>query len=211
MAAEALAIASSLENATKSLVFGERNIDKSANGQAREGVAVGQIKNVFNEAAKLDGKIGKGAKTALEAFNSLTKSSKPLEYVGKAVDIAAKNVNPLICLSAGIDVLNSDDKEYTLTTDVAGLTAMFGVEHLMKKHLGNAIDAVTKRIVENKDKNKIIDEVVKITQTNAKGKMMPIVKGLAFVAGSCVAYSIGEQFGKLLLGRDKMTQKEQLS
>lgn len=204
MAAEALAIATSLESVTRSLIFGSRNIDKSANGQAREGAAVGQIKNVFNEAAKLDGIIGRGAQSALNAFSTFTKSSKPLEYFGKAVDFAAKNVNPLICISAGIDVLNSDDKEYTLTTDAAGLAAMFGTEHLMKKHLGTIVDSVKEDALKIQEKSKFAKEIIEAARKVGKGKLTPIIKGIAFVAGSCTAYSVGEQFGKLLIGREKM-------
>jgi len=197
-----------LETVARTAIFSGRNIDKSANGKAREGAALGQTKNLFDELAKFEGKIGNGAKTALNALKEFSRSSKPLEYAGVAADFASKHVNPLICVSSGIDVLMSDDKEYALATNAAGLGAMFGVEHLMKQHLGDVIDSVKTDVLKIKDSYKTVDKVVSFAQRAGKGKLTPIIKGVAFVVGSCAAYSAGEKFGKLLLGREEAKSKE---
>lgn len=200
MTAEAIALA------TRGFIFGGRNIEKTSDGHIGKAPVAGvQIFKSTEEAAKLEGKIGDSARTTLKKLNGWAKNSKTIDYAGKAVKIASDYVNPLICVSAGIDIMRADekDKKAAIVTNVTALTTMFGVEKIMKNHLGDVIDSVKDDIIKMKDKSKVAEEVVKFAQQVGKGKLTPIVKGVAFVVGSCAAYSVGEKFGKLLLDSEK--------
>lgn len=188
-----------MSNPVSSAIFCVRNIDKAETQSkpTRGYIAAGQGAKVIDYVAKLDNKVGKTAKTALEALQKVARNEKLVEYAGKAIDFASKNINPLICFSAGMDVLTSDDKESALVTNATALGAMFGVEHLMKKHL----DEIPKM-----DFMKGISEkVMKFAKENkCEGKLPAILHGVAFVIGSCTAYSVGEKFGSLLLGKKEV-------
>lgn len=193
-----------MSNIISSAIFCVRNVDKAEN-QGKEGrwavadtkmlIAGGQGKKVFDYVSKLDKTIvGKGAQSAAQFCQKAAKSEKLFDYAGRAVDFASKNVNFLICASAGIDVLTSDDKEAALVTNGTALTSMFAVEHLMKKHL----DEIPKM-----DCMKgIAEKVIKFEKENkCEGKISAIIHGVAFVVGSCAAYSVGDKFGHLLIGQ----------
>lgn len=182
--------------AVRSTIFGERNIKKAEthHNPVPDAIAVGQGNRVINAVAELDGKFGKGAKTAVEAMQEISKSDKLIECAGKAVNFVSKNINPLIIVSAGYDVLQSDDKQSALITNTAALSSMFGVEHLMKKHLDDipkmdCMKGIVKQIAKFEKENK------------CEGKVSSIIHGVAFVVGSCASYSIGNKFGQLLLGQ----------
>lgn len=184
-----------MSNIISSTIFCVRNVDKAENGKVgRWGVAVGQGKKVADYITTLDNKFGKGAKSAVDSLATFAKSEKLLQYAGKAIDFAAKNVNPLICVSAGIDVFNSDDKEAALVTNATALTSMFAVEKLMKKHLDeipkmDCMKGIAKKVMQFEKENK------------CEGKISAIIHGVAFVVGSCTAYNVGDKFGHLLLGQ----------
>lgn len=185
-----------MSNVVSSAIFCVRNVDKAENqGKVgRVAPAAGQGLNVAEHIAQLENSIGKGTKTALEAMQTVAKNRKVLEYTGKAVRFASENVNPLICISSGIDVLTSKDKESALVTNAAALTSMFAVESLMKKHLDD--------VVKIKGIDKIAKKISEFAKTTKNPKAIPLIfHGVGFVIGSCAAYSIGEKFGKLLLGQ----------
>lgn len=185
-----------MSNVVSSAIFCARNVDK-AESQGKIGrwaVAAGQAKKVADHVASLDNIYGKHAKASIDALKTLSKSEKLLHYAGKAVDFASRNVNPLICVSAGIDVLSSDDKESALVTNGTALASMFAVEHLMKKHLSE--------IPKMECMKGITEKVLKFAGgSKAKGKIPSIIHGVAFVVGSCTAYGVGEKFGQLLVGK----------
>lgn len=191
-----------MSNIVSSAIFCARNVDKAEEQgkTARWAVAAGQAKKVTDYVTTLDNKVGKTTKTAVESLHKAAKSEKLLEAAGKAVDFASKNINPLICVSSGIDVLTSDDKEAALVTNAAALGSMFTVEKLMKEHMDD---------LPKMDWLKgITAKVEKFAKANHCEKGLPkIIHGVAFVIGSCTAYSAGENFGKLLLsGRNKAEQ-----
>lgn len=193
-------------NAVSSAVFCARRIGK-AEKKSQEGqngvaltnifVATGQGTKVVKYVAQLDNKVGKTAKTAVDALQMASKNEKLLQYGGKALNLAAEYVNPLICISAGVDVLTSEDKESALIKNASGLGAMFAVEHVMKNHLDD--------IVKIKGIDKIAEKVMKWAKTFKGGeKGVPaVVHGLAFVLGSCTAYNIGNKFGTLVANKAK--------
>ncbi len=143
-----------MSNVISSALFCGRNVNK-ATTQGRIGrayVAIGQGANVFDHVRTLDNAFGKSAKTAVDALKTAAKSEKLIEYAGKAVDFASKNINPLLCASAGLDILMSEDKGEALVTNTTALTSMFAVEHLMKKYLDDVvkikgIDKIAKRVM----------------------------------------------------------------
>lgn len=181
----------------RSTCFGIRNIDKTQQGHVgKAAVASGQIRNAIVEARKYDGFVGKTANTAVEVVKGFFKNEKVLAYAGKALNFAGDYVNPLICVSAGIDVALSDDKEKAFVENSMGLGVMFGVETLMKKHLDS--------VVKIKGIDTIAEKVMKFASTARGGKYIPaIAHGGAFVVGSCLAYAAGQNFGDVLLGKDK--------
>ena len=205
-----------MSNIVSSTIFCGRNIDKAKNQEkvSRYSVAVGQSKNVFdkvkhfketqsvinnvktvfNEVLSLDTKLEKSTKSALTSLSIFAENSKSLEYVGKAVDFAGKHVNQLICVSSGIDILKADDKEAAFVTNTTALMTMFGVEKLMKKHLDN--------IPKTKCMERITKKVLKFAEKKPFRGIPAIIHGVSFVIGSCTAYSIGEKFGKILIGKE---------
>lgn len=187
-----------MSNVISSAIFCVRNVDKvEKQGKVgRSAVAVGQGKKVFDYVATLDNEVGKTAKTAVDALKTYSQKEKLLSYAGKAVDFASKNVNPLICVSSGIDVLMADDKDTAIIKNTAALGSMFAAENLMKKHLDD--------IPKMKSMEKTAQRVMKFaTKHKMEGKLPAIIHGVAFVVGSCVAYSAGEKFGTLVAKKVK--------
>lgn len=185
-----------MSNVVSSAVFCARSVDKAENGQfGRWTVAAGQGKKVADYVATLDNQVGKTAKTAYDALHTASKSEKLLQYGGKALNLAAEYVNPLICVSSGIDVLMADDKESALIKNICGLGAMFAVENAMKHHLDD--------VVKIKGIDKIAQKVMQWAKTFKGGeKTVPaIIHGAAFVIGSCTAYNIGNKFGTLVANK----------
>lgn len=182
--------------AVRSTIFGERNIKKAEthHNPVPDLVAVGQGNRVLHSIAKLDGSLGKGARTAVDAMQKISKSDKLIEGAGKVVNFVSEKINPLIVVSAGYDVLQSDDKQSAIITNGTALSSMFAVEHLMKDHLDD--------IPKMKCMKGITEKVMKFAKENkCEGKLPSIIHGLAFVVGSCTSYSIGDKFGHLLIGQ----------
>lgn len=181
-----------------SAIFGARSVDKTwtQGDPTRALIAAGQFEKVGAYVTKLDNELGKSAKSAADALKIASKNEKLLEYAGKVVNFASKNVNPLICVSAGYRVLTADDTQTALIQNATGLGAMFGVEHLMKKHLDDipkmkCMQGVSKKVMEFATKHKM------------EGKLPAIIHGVAFVVGSCTAYSLGDKFGTMVASRVK--------
>lgn len=194
-----------MSNPISSLLFCARNVDKAEN-QGKVGrwaVAAGQAKKVADYVTTLDNKVGKTAKTSVEALKTFSRNEKLLQYAGKAVDFASRNVNPLICVSSAIDVLRADDKQTAAITNATALASMFAVEKVMKNHL----DDITKI----KGVDKIAEKVLKFSKETPHMKGIPaIIHGVAFVAGSIAAYSVGEKFGSTIAKKVKKDEPEKV-
>lgn len=191
-----------MSNIVSSAIFCARNVDKAENHDkiGRWAVAAGQGKKVVDYVRTLDNEVGKSANEAVEGLKMFSKSEKLLSYAGKAVDFASKNVNPLICVSSGIDVLMADDKDEALVKNAAALSTMFAVEHVMKKHMDD--------VVKIKGIDKIAEKVMGFAKRfKAEGKVPAIAHGVAFVVGSCVAYNVGEKFGSLVINKVRGEEK----
>jgi hypothetical protein len=184
----------------KSAGFGGRNVDKTVEGDVgRLPVFFGQGYRAIDEARKIDGVIGRSAQTATSVFQDIAKQEKCVEYVGKAAKWASNWVNPLICVSSGIDVALSDNKEETFVVNSTALATMFAGEKVMKDHLDD--------VVKVKGVKTVAETVTKFTSKFKYGKAVsPIVKGLAFIVGSCGFYGGGERIGKVLVDKSKQTE-----
>lgn len=187
-----------MSNIVSSTIFCARNVEKaeSENKVGRWAVAVGQSKKVIDYVRTLDNELGKSTNKAVTSLKTFSHQEKLLDAAGKAVNFASKNINPLICVSSGLDVLMADDKQSALITTGSALGAMFAVENLMKKHL----DEIPKIKGIDKIAQKVMDFAAK---HGCKGKAGAIVHGVAFVVGSCTAYSVGEKFGSLVASQVK--------
>ena len=168
---------------TKSLIFGTRNFDKVTNAaihdEGRIFATTGQFANAVKAVATLDNKVCKASSAAINAVAKVTEGSRALNTVAKGVNWAANNVNPLLIGAAGYRVLVSDNKIKTLNREVFGMSAMFGVEALMKRGFQTA--AWTKLL------SKI---------PGAQNKIVAgIIQGLIFVAGSIAASTVGAKVG----------------
>lgn len=157
-------------------IFCVRNGDKTASGDfGRLPVTVGQGAAVIKAGAEYNNPISKGLKTFLNTSETIAKSDKFYRGLSKTVKFAADNVNPLIVASSGLKVLLADKEERkdTIIKESVGLSAMFLGEGLMKKHM---------------------DKV--LTKLPVGKKWIPIIKGIAFVAGSIGASTLGYKAGE---------------
>jgi len=193
-----------MSNIVSSTIFCARNIDKAENQDkvGRWAVAVGQGKKVVDYVRTLDNQFGRNTNALIHDVKIASEQEKLLEYTGKALNFASKNVNPLIIASSGLDVLMADDKKSALVKNATALSAMFAVEHLMKEHLDDitkikGVDKVAKNVMEFAAKH------------SCEGKLGAIVHGVAFVVGSCTAYSVGEKFGSLILNKTDSKEKSE--
>ncbi len=173
------------------LLFFLRNGKRAQEGEGGRGfVAIGQGAKVVKQICDYDNIFSRGAKSAVKAFKTVAENDKIFNGISKGVKFASENVNPLIVVSSGINVLTSEDKQSTIIAEVGNLAGMFAVEGWMKKHL---------------------DDVLKNLPINQK--WMPIVRGIAFVIGSIGAstlcYNIGKVFASKLKTINEKSQLEQ--
>lgn len=208
-----------MSNVISSAIFCARNVDKAESQDkiGRWAVAVGQAKKIADYVTTLDNSVGKETSSAINIIKDYSKGKQVLNYAGKAINFASENVNPLICVSAGIDVLNAKDKDSAIVTNAAALTGMFAVENQMKKHLDDipkisGVKEAIKKFTTSKIGKEIVANVTKFAEKNKCTKGIPtLIHGAAFVVGSCTAYNIGEKFGRLVAkevtGHEDFNQK----
>ncbi|MBO6257242.1 hypothetical protein J6N69_04335 [bacterium] len=173
------------------LLFFLRNGKRAQEGEGGRGfVAIGQGAKVVKQICDYDNIFSRGTKSAVKAFKTVAENDKIFNGISKGVKFASENVNPLIVVSSGINVLTSKDKQSTIIAEAGNLAGMFAVEGWMKKHL---------------------DDVLKNLPINQK--WIPIVRGIAFVIGSIGAstlcYNIGKVFASELKTINEKSQLEQ--
>ena len=190
-------------NAVATGAFTVRNIDKTRNGDVgRVAVAYGQGAGLIQEGAKGGSTI---LRSIISTSSNLAKHNKAFEYAGKVTKFAVNNVNPLICVSAGIKTAMSDDKVKTGITETAALATMFAGEGLIKLKYDKVINSKAFQNVLTKAKNtKLFKPVFDyLTKHKLNGKAAYILKGLIFVGGSMGSYAIGHKFGNDIADRVK--------
>lgn len=178
----------------KSTLFGVRNADKviNTNDKGRVFADIGQFANAAKAASDLDNKLGKGAKSAINAMNSISKKNKILSTAVKGTKWAAKNVNPLLIGAAGYRVVTAKDKETALKKEIFGMTAMFSAESMMKAAFNSSKAVNFKEGINNK---------------YLKAGIM-ILEGLVFVAGSIAGSTFGYKLGKVFFEKKNGQEKD---
>lgn len=198
-----------MTNSLANLVFCIKNANTTfSSDPSRGAVTAGQATNAFKAATELKNTIGKEARAAVDALKIASKNDKILEYAGKGLKFASENVNPLICIAAGAKVITSDDKVSTAIEQTSALSAMFAVEKFMKTELNSKkSEKFFAKMSENISK---LAKKFKLNNfmTKTLGHAPAVVKGTTFVAGSIIAYSAGEKFGKLLTKKDRAEQSQ---
>lgn len=158
-------------------LFCLRNGDKTASGDfGRLPVTVGQGAAVLKAGAEYNNPVSKGIKTFLDTSETIAKSDKFYRGLSKTVKFAADHVNPLIVASSGLKVAlaDKDERKDTIIKETGCLSAMFLGEGLMKKHM----DKILVKLPVGK-------------------KWLPIIKGVAFVAGSIGSSTLGYKAGEI--------------
>ncbi len=168
------------------LLFFIRNGNRAQNGEGgRSFVTVAQGAKFFNQISQYDNAFARGTKSAIEAFDKISKGDKLFRGLQKSVDFASKNVNTLICVSSGINIYNAKDKQSAVIAEAGNLGGMFLIEGWMKKNLDSIIN--------------------KLPISN---KWKPIVRGIIFVCGSIGVSTLGYKVGKIMAEQLKKEQEK---
>lgn len=195
-----------LEVCVPSGIFCYRNFKKAENGEpARGTVAFAQGAKIVQAIGKYNESTAKTANSAVSIFNKYAQQSKVIDYTGKAVNWAIKNVNPLIVASGVVKTAMSDDKVGTGINETGALAGMFAGEGLMKLHLDKVINAENVTLAAKQaDKVKWLRPLSNfMTKSGNNSKIAAIVKGVLFVCGSMTSYSIGHSLAEKHSGRIK--------
>lgn len=184
--------------------------------------------SLFSGLTKSTGNVLKGADGAIEnLFKNIggEAGEKTLEKIttstGASTKIGAlaqKAVNPLLCVAAGVRVLNDDDQYAALIEETSAMATMFGAESVMKyarSALTNSSQATTglagktANLLSSSSKIKGLAEKASKwyknlgTSTNGSAKQMIVRIGLdaLFVGGSILAYNVGKKIGEFFSHR----------
>lgn len=191
--------------------------------------------SLFSGVTKGAGDILKGADDAVETlFKNIggEAGEKTLEKITtstgastKVGALAQKAVNPLLCVAAGVRVLNDDDQYAALIEETSAMATMFGAESVMKyarSAITNSTQATTglagktANLLSSSSSIKNLAEkasewYAKLgTSTNGSAKQMLVRIGLdvLFVGGSILAYNVGKKIGEFFSHRgDKEASK----
>jgi len=188
-----------LDVCVPSSVFLYNNIRKVENGEkARGSVVFAQGAKIAQAVAKYHDSTANGASEAYNIFGKYANKSKILDYAGKGINWATRNVNPLICASAAYKTVKSDNKVHTGITQIGALSGMFLGEGLMKRNSDKVINEENiKKLAEKVKDVKGFKSIAKtILEGGNGGKIASIIKGIAFVAVSMTSYNIGQKLGE---------------
>lgn len=197
-----------ISSSTSSLFSG---LTKSAGGilQGADDAVENLFKNVGGEAGE-------------KALEKITTSTGASTKIGA---LAQKAVNPLLCVAAGVRVLNDDDQYAALIEETSAMATMFGAESVMKyarSALTNSSQATTglagktANLLSKSSTIKSLAEkasnwYTKLgSSTNGSAKQMLVKIGLdvLFVGGSILGYNIGKKIGEVFSNRESKETKE---
>lgn len=190
-------ISSSTSSLFSGLTKSTGNILKSADGA---------IENLFKNIG------GEAGEKTLEKITTSTGAST------KIGALAQSAVNPLLCVAAGVRVLNDEDQYAALIEETSAMATMFGAESLMKyarSALTNSSQATTglagktANLLSSSSTIKGIAEKASgwyknlASSTNGSAKQMLVRIGLdaLFVGGSILAYNMGKKIGEFFSHR----------
>ena len=187
-------------------IFCYRNLKKVENGEPQRGtVAFAQGAKIVQACANYNDSTAKTANSLCSVFNEYAKKYKPVDYAGKAVKWATKNVNPLICASSVIKTATADDKVGTGITEGGALAGMFAGECMMKLYMDKVINEKNvfnaAKSVEGIRWLKPMSEF--LMKSGHSSKVASIIKGIAFVCGSMGSYAVGQNLAEKYADRVK--------
>lgn len=156
-----------------------------------------------------------GGKTGEEALEKITSSTGASTKVGA---LAQKAVNPLLCVAAGVRVLNDDDQYAAIIEETSAMATMFGVESVMKyarSALTNSSQATTGlagKTANLLSKSSTIKNLAEKASNwykqlgtskngSAKQTLLKIGLDVLFVGGSILAYNVGKTVGEVFSHR----------
>lgn len=148
--------------------FAIRNVDKTTSGDlGRLPVAVGQTVNAIKAGAEYNSFLKRG----VNVVKKVAESDSVFKGISKGVKFVSNNINPLIVVSSGYNVLTAkkEERKKTLFSEAGCIAGMFLGEGWMKKNL-----------------NPIIEKLP------VSNKWKPVIKGLIFIGGSIGSSTIGQ-------------------
>lgn len=148
--------------------FAIRNVDKTTSGDlGRLPVAVGQTVNAIKAGAEYNSFLKRG----VNVVKKVAESDSVFKGISKGVKFVSNNINPLIVVSSGYNILTAkkDERKKTLFSESGCIAGMFLGEGWMKKNL-----------------NPIIEKLP------VSNKWKPVIKGLIFIGGSIGSSTIGQ-------------------
>jgi hypothetical protein len=144
---------------------------------------------------------------------TLSESSKVISGVGKALGAVGNYINPFICLTSGVKVLTSDNKEDTAKREITRLGATFAFEGATKRILGMGDKkALYKNIPFLKNMTNSVKEYCKNNKLFGKLPLTfvpQIAEGLIFAGMSIAGYKAGNAISNKLFGEEKPAKQEQ--
>ncbi len=194
-----------IANAVRRMWFSFTNNDKAHNAmradcKERQAVSIFQVAGASNDLVTA----AKGTEKGAQYVNALTdtlkaseKASKLLEWTGKGVNLASKAVNPVLCLASLDRAFSAKDKKSALIQEGGAMLGMFAFEGVAKSALklapvNNTIyNGVAKWLVNGLKSTGLLSKL-------PNNKYTAILKGLAFVAASCIGFGLGKSTGKLI-------------
>lgn len=148
--------------------FAIRNVDKTTSGDlGRLPVAVGQTVNAIKAGAEYNSFLKRG----VNVVKKVAESDSVFKGISKGVKFVSNNINPLIVVSSGYNILTAkkEERKKTLFAEAGCIAGMFLGEGWMKKNLNSIIE--------------------KLPVSN---KWKPVIKGLIFIGGSIGSSTIGQ-------------------
>lgn len=148
--------------------FAIRNVDKTTSGDlGRLPVAVGQTVNAIKAGAEYNSFLKRG----VNVVKKVAESDSVFKGISKGVKFVSNNINPLIVVSSGYNILTAkkEERKKTLFSEAGCIAGMFLGEGWMKKNL-----------------NPIIEKLP------VSNKWKPVIKGLIFIGGSIGSSTIGQ-------------------
>lgn len=191
-------------------VYAAMNIDIAAAQVVKGGRAVQAVAAVADPAFE---------QTMKNTTNAIKNSGKFLRGTMKVLDFTADHINPIICVTSGIKVLNSDDKLDCAAREVTALTSMFAFEGAAKHILGmpytkkvNGKNVTFQRQALYKKSPFVEKQVAAMKDYCATKKLFNKIslkavpgalKGLGFVFASIAGYKLGMATANAVLGEQK--------
>lgn len=229
MSAGIQAIALSAPIFVSNAIFAPRRLNKGTAamdtdpiyGFMNYNIAVAQTSKGIRAIKDLSEPVETSAKDAIKAANAVQETAKAGKFAKtaiKVIDFTADHINPIICVTSGVKVLNSDDKADTLLREGISLGTMFGAEKAAKEVLGmpyykkNKATGKRERVPREAlyHKNpfaekqaqafKDLCETKKLFNKVSLKPLPGVAKGLLFVGASIGGFTVGDKLGDLILG-----------